>query len=218
MTSNLYYELKKISGIGKSLANKLINEGVKNITDLKKDKFYNLLPEESKLMIKYNFCEYIDKNTAEKLIKYLPSDWIPVGSYRRKLDRHEDLDFLCLTDLQLASDLLYLISYAGNKFKILAEFKSGEKRRAFAIQFEECEAFKLDIFKTTKEDLPFTLFHYTGNKNFNIRTRAQAKRLGYKLNQYGLFKAGKKIDGISDEKEIFKILNVTYKKPYERNE
>ena len=222
---NLKHNLEKISGIGKILANELIDAGVKSIKDLKKDKYYNMLSNEAKLELKYDFCEIIDKKISDELITYLPTDWIPVGSHRRCIQDIHDLDFLCLSDLQYASNMLNMLSIAGGKFKVINEYLSGDKRKSYVLQlnfksatYSKCNYIKIDIFKTTNEDLPFALFHYTGNKNFNIRTRAQAKRLGYKLNQYGLFdNNGVKIT-VKDEKEIFKILNVTYKEPCERND
>ena len=220
----LHNNLTKISGIGNKLANQLIKSGVTSINDLKKDKFFNRLPAEAKLDLTYNFCEKIDRGIADELIKYLPADLIPVGSYRREIDIYHDLDFLCLAELQYESDMIHLLGLYGKKFKVIAEFNAGEKKRSFALELRfkkaldlSCKYIKIDLFKTTEEDMPFALFHYTGNKTFNIRTRAQAKRLGYTLNQYGLFKNTSKIS-VNNEKELFDILQVTYKKPSERND
>ena len=64
------------------------------------------------------------------------------------------------------------------------------------------------------------LFHYIGNRIFNIQTRKIANNLGYTLNQYGLFdiNSNKKIDfEPNGEVDIFKFLKIPYKKPEERN-
>ena len=47
----------------------------------------------------------------------------------------------------------------------------------------------IDIFLATKAEKHFALLHFTSSKQFLMRTRAHAKKLGYKLNQYGLFNA-----------------------------
>jgi DNA polymerase (family 10) len=54
--------------------------------------------------------------------------------------------------------------------------------------------FMIDVFLVPEESYPFALFHYTGSKTFNIRTRSYVKRNGMLLNQYGLYdsQTGKK--------------------------
>ena len=46
--------------------------------------------------------------------------------------------------------------------------------------------------------------------------RRKAKKLGYKLNEYGLYKNDDKIE-IKSEKDIFKKLEMHYLKPKDRN-
>lgn len=47
----------------------------------------------------------------------------------------------------------------------------------------------VDVFLATKQEKHFAMLHFTSSKQFLMRTRAHAKKLGYKLNQYGLFNA-----------------------------
>jgi len=230
MNEKLISELKAIPGIGEKKAKELISEGVISVDDLKKEKYFDDLPIDAKLEIRYKPCRDIPRNIVDNLVNnYLPKDWIPVGSYRRGQKILHDLDFLSMSDLKYTKDMLNIIATIGKKIEILYNPESHkhhneEKRISFVLKlnFEKssCNVIKIDIFRTTKEDLPYALFHYTGSKNFNIRTRAHAKRLGYILNQYGLFKNGKKIhtNKIKTEKDLFNILGVTYKTPEERNE
>ena len=52
----------------------------------------------------------------------------------------------------------------------------------------------VDVFITTKKELPYALLHYIGSKFYNIRLRAHTKnKLGLLLNQYGLYRDGKQI-------------------------
>ena len=55
----------------------------------------------------------------------------------------------------------------------------------------------------------------TGSKLFNINLRKKAKLLGYKLNEYGLYKNNNKIK-INSEKDIFEKLGLNYIKPKNR--
>jgi DNA polymerase (family 10) len=43
-----------------------------------------------------------------------------------------------------------------------------------------------------------------------------AKKLGYKLNEYGIFKGNKNIH-VETEEEIFKLIGMKYLEPQERN-
>ena len=44
---------------------------------------------------------------------------------------------------------------------------------------EDGESTPEDVFICLKKELPYMLFHYTGNKKYNIRTRFNAKRKGW---------------------------------------
>ena len=66
------------------------------------------------------------------------------------------------------------------------------------------------------------LLYFTGSDNYNKKMRDVAISMGYKLNEYGLFKL-KKDDSYSDtpvkvksEKDIFKKLKLDYLEPHER--
>ena len=57
--------------------------------------------------------------------------------------------------------------------------------------------------------------YFTGSYEFNERMRGIAKRQGYKLNEYGLYKGNKFIQ-IYSEKDVFDILGMKYLNPEER--
>lgn len=80
---------------------------------------------------------------------------------------------------------------------------------------------KVDFFLAKPKEYITTVLFATGSGRFNIIMRTQAKKLGYLLSNEGLFKLGKsntmKRVAIKTEKDIFKLLNVTYREPAERN-
>ena len=77
---------------------------------------------------------------------------------------------------------------------------------------------RLDIRYIDKKYYPFALMYFTGNKKFNLFMRNKAQDLGFKLNEYGLFKNDKKVKKeFKTEKDIFNILNIKYLKPNQRN-
>jgi len=67
---------------------------------------------------------------------------------------------------------------------------------------------------TSKEDYPFAILYFTGNKDFNVKMREHAKKIGYTLNEYK-FKDVEKI--FSSERDIFEFLKLSYVEPSKRN-
>jgi hypothetical protein len=61
------------------------------------------------------------------------------------------------------------------------------------------------------------LLFSTGSARFNIMMRSRAKRMGYKLNRYGLWRNGSLIE-CKREENIFTILNMLYIKPEDRHD
>ena len=73
------------------------------------------------------------------------------------------------------------------------------------------------------------LLYFTGSKNFNTMMRRKAIKMGYKLSEYGIFRVvkddnGKVMKAITGEQiptpteeDVFRILNMEYKTPKERD-
>jgi len=152
----------------------------------------------------------ISLEKAESLVSMFPKYLKIAGSIARGNENVKDIDVLSMKDLnEVKEDMLKI-------FPDAVVEKQGSNYLRLKIVVDGIDI-GIDIWKTTKENLLFAMFHYIGNKNFNIRSRMQAKRLGYKLTQYGIFnlKNNKRID-VKNEKELFKILNITYIPPIGR--
>jgi len=67
------------------------------------------------------------------------------------------------------------------------------------------------------EELGALMLTYTGDLLFNIILRNQAKRMGYKLNQYGILKGRQYAFQSPDEREFFDFLGMEYHTPEERS-
>ncbi len=74
------------------------------------------------------------------------------------------------------------------------------------------EGFDIDIRVVSKDSYGAALQYFIGSKEHNIATRKIAIKKGLKLNEYGLFKGKKKIAG-KDEKQIYKLLGMTWVSP-----
>jgi DNA polymerase (family 10) len=62
-----------------------------------------------------------------------------------------------------------------------------------------------------KNSYIFSKLYYSSGKIFNKMIRGVAKKKGYKLNEWGLFKKDKIIK-IESEKELFKLLELYFVK------
>ena len=75
---------------------------------------------------------------------------------------------------------------------------------------------QVDIYRTDEKGLGAMKLHLTGPKEYGIFLRSKAKKLGMKLNQYGLYK-GEEMVASKTEKEILDKLGVKYLEPNERD-
>uniref|UniRef100_A0A6C0I036 DNA polymerase beta thumb domain-containing protein n=1 Tax=viral metagenome TaxID=1070528 RepID=A0A6C0I036_9ZZZZ len=201
---------------GYILSKKLYNMGYRTRKDLLnhiKSKKLPTLPNISQIYIKYNPIKSTYKKSIDIiniLKKNIKNTIIPVGSIRRKEKQNTDIDLLLLTN--------------NKKFKLQCNlniiFVEGGNRHQKYIFTLDNNSYLIDIFICKKTELPYMLFHYTGNKKYNIRTRAYAKNKGWLLNQYGLWnkKTGKSIakKKIKTEKDLIKYIGISYKDPKDR--
>lgn len=139
-----------------------------------------------------------------------------VGSIRRKMPVNNDIDLLTTTKLdELIIDNITQIK------KIITQ---GEKRKSIIFEYTYIHKLKkvqIDLFYSDIQCWPFALLHHTGGKLQNIKMRKKANKLGYKLNQYGLFPIDNNhpeldLKKFKTEKDIFKFLDKAYKSPSKR--
>jgi DNA polymerase (family 10) len=75
--------------------------------------------------------------------------------------------------------------------------------------------FQVDLRVVPREDFGAALLYFTGSKEHNVMLRAKAKRLGLKLNEYGIYRGEKRLGGRSEE-EIYKVLGMEWLAPEKR--
>jgi len=157
---------------------------------------------------------------------------VPVGSVRRgEPPPHKDIDVLVvMPTAPTKTPLITVLPRAAarspdavtiNSIRLL---ESGKRHNMIRISYTCARDARrassvIDMFITTPNELPFALYHYTGPKSYNIRTRAHAKRNGMKLNQYGLFYAdtNRRVGRpIRSERDLAAALGVHYRAPQNR--
>ena len=70
----------------------------------------------------------------------------------------------------------------------------------------------VDLRVVGEEEFPHALLHFTGSKEHNTALRRLAKELGYKVNEYGLFRGEERLF-CRDEEEIYRRLGLLWIPP-----
>jgi DNA polymerase beta len=215
-----------ILGAGEKTAEKWWNMGMRSIKDLEKNP--QLLTNQQKIGLKYYDDlhkriprEYID--TFQLMIRYILAKEIGIngyklviaGSYRRGLETSGDIDILITSKQLTLKRIVEILS----KWKVITDVISMKDEKFMGIA--HCPSgqyfyFHIDIVFLPKEQWGSGLLWFTGSKLFNINMRSKAKKMGYILNQKGLFdKNGEQIP-VFTEKDIMKTLKMKWTPPEER--
>ena len=147
-------------------------------------------------------------NLSQKIIKYIEpySRRIElVGSIRRKEKNPVDIDIVLIPRTEESKKKIAAL--LGKKGKVL---EKGKQQASFRI-----EGVKVELYYTTAKEWGATLLAYSSEYGASIGLRVIAKKKGFKLNQHGLFKKGKKIAG-KTEREIYHALERPWKPPEKR--
>ena len=202
----LHDELINIAGIGKAKADELIKAGLTNINQLKQKKWD--IPKSVLLMIKTKPLKKIPYSFIASIENVLTgfAGAKLVGGFIRKKPFSKDIDVMVVGEKDY-------IKYLENHFEIHV-YASGPGKISLVARIKNIYV-KIDIFKCSREDRHAMLLYATGSKQFNIKMRGIARRQGYLLNQYGLFKDDKKIK-VKSERDFFKILKIPYVEPQYR--
>ena len=129
------------------------------------------------------------------------------GSIRRKKPAPFDIDILIVP--RTTKSKIHITEYLANRGELLDH---GLRRVSSRIK-----GIRVDVYFTTRDSWGASLMYLTGPGGANIYNRRLAMRLGYMLNQYGLFnrRTGKRVP-VYSEKEIYNALGKTYRNPIER--
>jgi len=203
-------ELVEVVGIGKSIATELIDKyGITSLEDLKvrvKAKTIEV-NDKIKLGIKYagKFETKIPRKTITRIYDLIydiarmtnPNLIVTVcGSYRRGLPQSSDIDIL-ISDADLLfkedmvnSTVLKKFIHALKKAKLVTDDLTSDLVPSKYMGFCKYNKknYRIDIRLVPLESYFTALVYFTGSYQLNTMMRSSAKKLGYKLNEYGLFK------------------------------
>jgi len=216
-------DLLKIAGIGPATASKLYNDfNITNVEELKE--MYKL----NKNII--NSKQAIGLTHYDDLLKRIPrtemNNWRDIltsifqdtldslnlegsliisGSYRREKEDSGDVDVLIISKIynELLMNLFYRnLLEAGILKEENVMASGGTKIMAVA---KILDTFRhVDIFYFSSDVFPFALLFTTGSKEFNLKMRSHALKLGFSLNERNLTK---KSGGLVSEDEYNAKIN-----------
>ncbi|XP_058788961.1 DNA polymerase beta-like isoform X2 [Phymastichus coffea] len=233
--------LTRVTGIGPAKAKELVNAGIKTLEDLKKHD--NMLNHHQKIGLKYfdDFEKKIPREEIEEIesilkecITEMDNDFLVTicGSYRRGKKESGDIDILLAHPTYTSevknkkkhtSLLKAVIKQLEEENFITDTISHGEFKFMGVCQLNNEKPYRrIDIRLAPYDQYYCAVLYFTGSDMFNkeIRTRALEKR--YTLNEYTLKKLTPEgtpgdAEKIISEEDIFKILDLPYKKPEQRN-
>lgn len=195
------------------LKTKLVIAGIDNdeklISSLLDTRLVNIIPD-----ILINKLGRIRTTRVSDLIKLiiksLPSltinKWELVGSFRRGLPTIKDLDILIESNSD--EETIKIIDKFEQVGLLLINLNAGYKMRRYQASHNGI-TINIDLKFVASESFGSAMIHFTGPASLNISTRAQCKKLGYTLNEYGLYKVNKCIsDSLTEEKLIMKLREI----------
>jgi DNA polymerase/3'-5' exonuclease PolX len=230
--------IKSITGVGDVRAEKWYNLGLRSVEDVKRAilekkitsthhidlglKYY----EDMKERILRDEIEKIEKK-IKKSLKKVDKDLIfeICGSYRRGQSTSGDIDLL-------VSNPKYPEHISNEKYlqKIVKQMSEDEllidhltedgdtKYMGFCKLNSKTKARRIDIRVIDYISYYAGVLYFTGSQHFNIEVRNKALEKGMSLNEYGLSKLDNKEKiFLKSEEDIFKILDIPYRTPCERN-
>ena len=133
------------------------------------------------------------------------------GSLRRQAETIGDVDIL------VAAKNGKKIIDAFTKAAFIQEVLAAGPTKGSAIIRTEITPVHVDVRVVQKESFGAAAQYFTGSKQHNVRLREIAVKAKLKLNEYGLFKANKRIAGTTEE-EIYKKLGLDFIDPLLRED
>ncbi len=180
--------IRRLKGFGEKIEKKIL-EGIE-IARQRQHRFLLgfVLPEAKAIMEELK--PYVEKISL-------------AGSIRRRKETIGDVDILAVS------------SQPEKVMDIFTSMKRVEKVLAKGITKSSVRlhgGIQVDLRIVGKESFGSALQYFTGSKEHNIEVRKIAIKLGYKLNEYGLFKGFERIAG-KDEEEVYKALGMQWIPP-----
>jgi DNA polymerase/3'-5' exonuclease PolX len=244
--NNIIQELETVIGIGPKMAIKFYNASIKSVDDLKKKVEKKEIKVNEKLLLGLKYYGKFEGNIPRKeitnvytILKSIISKFNKkekknskyifeiCGSYRRQKPTSGDIDVLVSKFGDLDDDENYLeniisslkesIKKNNDKPLLIDDLTElGHTKYMGFIKYKDNPPRRIDIRFIPYNSWFSALLYFTGSAQLNKQMRQNAKKKNLKLSEYGIFKANGEKLVINSEKDIFKILDMEYLEPQER--
>lgn len=236
-------KLEKVFGIGSKLSYEYVSKyKIKDVSGLVKAHNKGIITLTKQMLVSIKYLDRYktnilrtDMNKVDKVLhSVLSSDETNklhvtiCGSFRRLKMNSNDIDVLIVykgtnyKNKNNNNDLGYILRQYIDKLKDinfivddLTFDKTSKMYMGYCTLNKGLVIMRIDIKIFLEESYYTALMYFTGSNSFNQKIRLLAKNLGYKLNEYGLYKNGKKLK-INSEKDIFGELGLDYVSPENR--
>ncbi|MDD4974635.1 MAG: DNA polymerase/3'-5' exonuclease PolX [Bacteriovorax sp.] len=185
-------QIKKVKGFGEKTEKKIL-KAIKELTAIRKE---SRVPLHLVDQIARQLVLYLKKSKEVRQVEV-------AGSYRRRKETVGDLDIL-VTCNNSKNIIDHFVAYENVKNII----SKGSTRSSVVLR----DGLHVDLRVLKEESFGSGLYYFTGSKAHNIEVRKIAKKMGLKINEYGVFKGSKKIAGVNEE-EVFKAIHLDYIPP-----
>ncbi len=155
------------------------------------------------LPIAYHVIEYIKEKAGDKINRISPA-----GSVRRFRETVHDIDILIETEH--GREVIEQVTKMPEVTRVLG---AGETKGSVVLK----DRFQVDIRAIPGESFGAAVQYFTGSKEFNVRLRELARKKGYKISEYGIFKDDTKVGGRVEE-EIYQKLGLAWIPPEMRED
>ncbi len=132
----------------------------------------------------------------------------PAGSIRRMKETVHDLDILVAA--KKPKEIIDFFVHLSHVEKIIA---FGETKGSVRLK----DGIQADLRVVNEENFGAALQYFTGSQAHNIKIRGLAKKLGWKINEYGIFEGDKFICG-KTETEVYQALGLQWIPPEMRED
>lgn len=125
------------------------------------------------------------------------------GSIRRRRETVKDIDIIASCEGE--NDIMQRLASFDDVERVLMQ---GPTRSSVELS----NGMHVDLRVVPRQAFGSALHHFTGSKAHNIALRTMAAKMGLKINEYGLFKADKRVAG-NRESDIYETLGLAYVEP-----
>ena len=229
-TSLSIHLFQKIWGVGPEQAQYIVNNNIFTIKELKDAVKKNNIKLNEQQLIGLKYYDDLNKRISRSEILYytniikdlIENDHIKIynaGSYRIGKKYSGDIDLIISYKKNYGKDLKNIVYHKLENI-IKEILVNGNEKSIYIIKKENLKYYrKIDIAYVEEKYLPWYLLYFGSSRDFSKKIRSIASKLGYKLNEKGLYykNSEEKVNfNPSDEKDIFKYLHMEYIPPEKR--